>query len=255
MTDADELGKLAAMHAAGSLTDDEFTAAKARLLSDAARIEAPAPRQSHRGRWVVVSGIIALIGLGATAAVVASRSGSTSKGASTQPDTQPTTGPTTRPTVSHPPLILAPTTTRPEPTPSTLNPRQKAMDTYVSIQRGYDQVMATLDAPLNGKTMTSEQFVNYCSLRAEPYASRAASLRDVSWPTYADTQVSKLADYYEIISGFYTDCSTTDPTSSKMWVLNREYQQLVADLVVLEADAAAAVGWTACADGPPPCYP
>ena len=49
MTDADELAKLATMHAAGSLTDDEFIAAKARLLGDVRRDIAPL-MPTHRTR-------------------------------------------------------------------------------------------------------------------------------------------------------------------------------------------------------------
>ena len=247
MTDADELAKLAEMHATGSLTDAEFTTAKARLLRDASPGDPSAYGKSHRGRWAVVAGIVALIGFGATAAIVASGSdASTTKAESTQP--------TTGPTSSHPPLILAPTT-RPNPTPTTVSSRQQAMDAFVSIQRGYNHITATLGAPYSGKTMTAEEFVKYCSLFAEPYASWATSLRDETWPTYASTQISKLADYYNIIAGFYTECSTTDPASPRMQDLNRQHGQLVASLVVLEFDAAATLGWTACADGSPPCYP
>ena len=84
-----ELTKLAAMPAAGSLTDDEFTTAKTRLLSDAARGVAPAPQRSHRGRWVFISAVVVLLGIGTPAAILLSASDSTSKAE----DTQPTSGP------------------------------------------------------------------------------------------------------------------------------------------------------------------
>ncbi len=252
MTDADELAKLAAMHNAGSLTDEEFTAAKARLLGDSAGGHAPAAEPSHRSRWVAIAAVaVLLLGLGATAAVVASSSDSTS----TAEDTQPTTGPTTRTTTSHGPLILAPSTTRVEVTPTTVDRRQAAMDAFATVQRTNQQLVSTLEAPYNAKTMTAEDFVSYCSLLSEPYAAWAVSLHNVRWPPDASAQVGKLADYYNILSGFYTVCSTTDPGSSQMEELSRQHRQLAADLVVAELDAAAALGWTACADGPPPCFP
>ena len=248
MTDADELAKLAAMHAAGSLTGDEFTAAKARLLSDSASGDSPAAEPSHRGRWVAIAAVaVLLLGLGATAAVVASSSDSTS----TAEDTQPTAGPTT----SHGPLILAPSTTRVEVTPTTVDRRQAAMDAFATIQRTNQQLVSTLEAPYNAKTMTAEDFVSYCSLLSEPYAAWAVSLRNVRWPPDASAQVGKLADDYNILSGLYSECSTTDPASPRLQDLSRANRQLAGELLVAELDAASAVGWTACADGPPPCFP
>ena len=63
MSDSEELGKLAALHQSGALTDEEFARAKARVLNHTAhaspgRSEAPAMdainglRRSRDDRWV-----------------------------------------------------------------------------------------------------------------------------------------------------------------------------------------------------------
>jgi phage shock protein C len=60
MADSDELAKLADLHGAGKLSDDEFARAKARVLSGAAASHGPAPivhainglRRSRGDRWL-----------------------------------------------------------------------------------------------------------------------------------------------------------------------------------------------------------
>jgi len=66
MSLADELSRLEALHAAGVLTDDEFSRAKARVISG----PGPAPelaklRRSRSDRWIggVCGGIAALTGV------------------------------------------------------------------------------------------------------------------------------------------------------------------------------------------------
>jgi phage shock protein PspC (stress-responsive transcriptional regulator) len=71
MSQSDELGKLAALHESGALTDEEFTRAKARVLNGSAAQEAPAMqalkvlRRDPYDRWLggVCGGIARITGM------------------------------------------------------------------------------------------------------------------------------------------------------------------------------------------------
>lgn len=73
MSEADELAKLAELHARGQLSDDEFARAKARLLSGAPTAAAPfvervnSLRRSREDRWLggVCGGLAEITGLAA----------------------------------------------------------------------------------------------------------------------------------------------------------------------------------------------
>lgn len=235
MTDADELAKLATMHAAGSLTDDEFIAAKARLLGDVHR-DIKRLRPTHRNRWLTAAAITVLIGAAVTVAIVASGNDTPSK-ADSRPSTpeRPTTETTA--TMVSPALI-----------------QQEFADTFAKTQTDYTDRTAALSRQFDGG-MTAEDFARYCSVVAPTYASWAADLGAEDWPDYAAIEISNLSRYYSTLSGLFGECAVTDPASQRMADLSDQFQQLVAVGVVVELDAAAALGWTACTDAPPPCFP